>query len=1014
MPTTTFGNEFTINVEGSGNENIGVSVVLADGRVLFVWWSDDPDVDGSGSGIAARVGTVQPDGGIVWGAAGEITLNEETQTHQAAPSATQLPDGRVLVTWSSLDPDVDGDSYGISGRIGTVQADGSFVWDAAGEFTINEEAQGLQSGARAYTISGGRLLTVWYSDDPDVDGNSYGISARVGTPQADGSIVWAPAGEFTVNVESQGNQSGHRLLYLGEDRVLITWSSDDPDIDASYSVVGRIGSVQADGSIAWDAAGEFQINQLEQGYQQAQTATLLADGRVLFTWSSQDPGVDGSDYGIAGRIGTVQPDGSIVWASDEFVINEHTDGLQFRSSVTQLGGGRLLFTWESAAPEVDGNGRGITGRIGVVELDGTITWEGGEFTINQRVVSDQLAATTHLLPDGRVVIAWMSNDPAVDGASYGITGRVVSFNMAPAANDDGFAIAETSVITGGNLFADNAAGADDAVDGDAFTITAVNGSALNVGSQITLASGALLTVSANGTFDYDPNGGPEPLYQTPALDSFTYTIDDGFGGTSTATVTITLSSAGQLIVGDYLGNTLNGGVYGDLIIAVGGDDTVNGGDGADALDGGDGGDTLNGQAGGDLLYGRADNDTLNGGDGRDSLFGGDGADVLNGDADDDTLDGGGDADALNGGDGLDTLQGRAGNDTLDGGAGADFMFGGAGDDTYYVDTIGDEASELSASGTDTVIASINYVLPFYTENLTLTGAATNGAGNVLANLITGTSGNNVLQGLGGADTINAGDGADTVYGGDGADQLNGQAGADVIDGGNFDDTLNGGDDNDTLYGRQNNDTLNGDAGADTLYGGDGADTADGGDGDDLVDGGNGDDVLEGGAGADTLYGRQNNDALSGGADNDALYGGDGDDTLAAGDGADSLFGGNGLDRIDGGLGADALNGGSGADTFVFSTTLGAGNIDTVVGFNVADDTIELSTAIFAGIGIGALAANAFVIGSAATTAEHRIIYDATTGALFYDADGDGAGAAVQFATLGTGLALTSADFVGGP
>ena len=34
-----------------------------------------------------------------------------------------------------------------------------------------------------------------------------------------------------------------------------------------------------------------------------------------------------------------------------------------------------------------------------------------------------------------------------------------------------------------------------------------------------------------------------------------------------------------------------------------------------------------------------------------------------------------------------------------------------------------------------------------------------------------------------------------------------------------------------------------------------------------------------------------------------------------------------------------------------------------------------------------------------------------SGALFFDADGSGAGARVQFATLGTGLALTAADFV---
>lgn len=99
---------------------------------------------------------------------------------------------------------------------------------------------------------------------------------------------------------------------------------------------------------------------------------------------------------------------------------------------------------------------------------------------------------------------------------------------------------------------------------------------------------------------------------------------------------------------------------------------------------------------------------------------------------------------------------------------------------------------------------------------------------------------------------------------------------------------------------------------------------------------------------------------------------------------------------------------------MFSDTLDGGNVDTIGDFNVAADTIELSGFIFNAIASGTLAANAFVIGAAAADADDRIIYDPTTGALYYDADGDGAGAAVQFATLGTGLALTNADFVGGP
>jgi Ca2+-binding RTX toxin-like protein len=47
---------------------------------------------------------------------------------------------------------------------------------------------------------------------------------------------------------------------------------------------------------------------------------------------------------------------------------------------------------------------------------------------------------------------------------------------------------------------------------------------------------------------------------------------------------------------------------------------------------------------------------------------------------------------------------------------------------------------------------------------------------------------------------------------------------------------------------------------------------------------------------------------------------------------------------------------------------------------------------------------------AAQDADDRIIYDTGTGKLFYDFDGSGAGAAVQFAQLAAGLALTNADF----
>lgn len=87
-----------------------------------------------------------------------------------------------------------------------------------------------------------------------------------------------------------------------------------------------------------------------------------------------------------------------------------------------------------------------------------------------------------------------------------------------------------------------------------------------------------------------------------------------------------------------------------------------------------------------------------------------------------------------------------------------------------------------------------------------------------------------------------------------------------------------------------------------------------------------------------------------------------------------------------------------------------GGADTFSGFAVADDIIHLDRAVFGAINAGALDADAFFIGAAAADAEDRIICDDTTGALYYDEDGDGAAAALLFANLGAGLGLTGADF----
>ena len=113
------------------------------------------------------------------------------------------------------------------------------------------------------------------------------------------------------------------------------------------------------------------------------------------------------------------------------------------------------------------------------------------------------------------------------------------------------------------------------------------------------------------------------------------------------------------------------------------------------------------------------------------------------------------------------------------------------------------------------------------------------------------------------------------------------------------------------------------------------------------------------------------------------------------------------------MGNDTLTGGAGSDTFRFDTLLDAlNNRDTINDYRVVDDTIELEDAIFASLGTtGTLQADWFRSGPGAVDANDYLVYNGATGALCYDADGNGAGAALQFATLSSGLALTSGDFL---
>jgi len=383
--------------------------------------------------------------------------------------------------------------------------------------------------------------------------------------------------------------------------------------------------------------------------------------------------------------------------------------------------------------------------------------------------------------------------------------------------------------------------------------------------------------------------------------------------------------------------------------------------------------------------------------------------------------------------GNDVLTGSFLDDTLRGGPGGDRLNGGAGSDTasYEFSSAGVTVNLATgtSSGADAERDSFSSI-----ENL---------LGSSFNDRLTGSAGANLIDGGLGFDTIDGGAGNDFIFGRNGGGVLRGGAGNDRVDGGIDDDTIHGGTGDDELrvgtgrnfaYGEDGNDVLLGDSGLDRLYGGTGTDTLNGVSGNDVLDGGTGADTMSGGNGASRYYVDNVGDKVFdfGIDDGDRVLASISftltsssaierlETTSAAGTGALNLTGNQAAQTILGNAGANILNGREGADTlqgfggsdsFLFDTALGATNIDRIVDFSVAADTIRLENSVFTGLAAGTLAASAFFAGTAAHDGSDRILYNAASGALSFDRDGQGGVAAIRFATVTPGLALTSADFL---
>ena len=455
--------------------------------------------------------------------------------------------------------------------------------------------------------------------------------------------------------------------------------------------------------------------------------------------------------------------------------------------------------------------------------------------------------------------------------------------------------------------------------------------------------------------------------------------------------------------------------------------------GNDSLVGTSSADSIEGLAGNDTLVGLGSSDTLLGGTG-DDLYVVSSGDVLSDSGGVDTvqstvswtlgtgfenLNFTGTAATSGSGNDLDNVMtGNSASNWIRGRGGDDTLIGGGGNDTFNMrhgasGTYGNDFID-GGSGVDT----LDY------------GATATTA--VVINLAAGTASGGGNGGSGSATLVSIENANGSAF----DDVMNGSAAANFLFGFNGNDTLNGADGNDRLEGGAGNDSLNGGAGSDTLLGGESFSSST----PQVLDGGPGADSMSGGAGGDVYFVDDPGDSFSDTGGHDAIFttislvapswleqltlmgsananitGNDLANNLHGNSGANWIVGQGGNDFLMGGLQNDTLTGGTGSDQFYFGVAPGAANADTLTDFAPGVDKVLLDGNFHANVGPSGNFApgdSRFFAGPGASSAQDasdRVVYDTSSGRLWYDADGLGGQAAQLIATLQGAPAITAAD-----
>ncbi|PHM10790.1 cadherin-like domain-containing protein, partial [Nostoc sp. 'Peltigera malacea cyanobiont' DB3992] len=395
--------------------------------------------------------------------------------------------------------------------------------------------------------------------------------------------------EFQVNTTTIGNQSNSTVAIDTDGDFVISWQSDSQDGTDIYARrYNNLGVAQG---------GEFKVNTYTTSDQANPTVAMNAGGDFVVSWQSD--GQDGFGNGIYAQLNTNNGIPPIISASasalaytenattviDSGITVSDEDSPNLASATVSITSG-FAFAQDTLTLT---NQNGITGSYD--STTGVLTLTGSSTVANYQTALRSITYTNNsdnpsLTPR---TISFIVNDGAANSTAITRDINITAVNDAPVAVNDSITTKRNIpvIISATTLLSNDK-------DVDVSDVLSITG--------FTQPSQGSLVNNNDGTYTYTP---AQNYY---GFDSFTYSISDGHGGNSTATVNLTINQY-NVINGTLGADNLNGTVNIDVISGLQGNDTLQGLGDNDTLDGGDGNDSLDGGAGVDNLIGGKGNDT---------------------------------------------------------------------------------------------------------------------------------------------------------------------------------------------------------------------------------------------------------------------------------------------------------------------------------------------------------------------------------------------------------------------